>query len=560
MKENTDIDQLFEEQLADLKVEPAIDSWGKISSSLDAAVAASVKNSKRKKRFILIAFVSTIAALFAYVLFFGHSGDKNDTSIDKQHALFHQEQQLNDDQTKKRLKPEMIVQKEDNAHANENLKEKTIVTPAKQNIEPYESFVEKPITNTKSNNKQPIESNKKFDKKSTTSSIKANTKAVLNSEELVEPTKTMVSSKEDKEPKVALYYATKQAEVNSETEQKSKAVENQKQVIVAEKEVQTEEKASIYRQAQDRNSASNEKTSEVKNEKKAETLAQVDDKKKEAVAETKKNTAPSPTEVMGVYASTGWSFDIFGGPALISSNERIPMAESRMLQQTDKKSHIITPSMGLNINYHYNNWFVRSGVAYSEYGENKEYLKSSEMHDTVGYSKQLVNSYYSHDTTGWMQDPGDPSVSIPIYDAVFHSDTTYTWMSRDSLYYEHQNISAQNRYRYIEIPLMVGYELRFKNLGLELATGVSVGFRVNSSGLFIDSNRELVNINASNSPYSNTMMNYLLSIGVKYHIGNRLSVVAQPIYKTNMNSLFNSSSDVRYHNFGINLGINYIIK
>ena len=78
----------------------------------------------------------------------------------------------------------------------------------------------------------------------------------------------------------------------------------------------------------------------------------------------------------------------------------------------------------------------------------------------------------------------------------------------------------------------------------------------------MDSNNELVNINSSNSPYSNTMMNYIITIGINYHIGNRLSITAQPIYKTNLNSIIKSGvgSDIRYNNLGVNLGINYIIK
>ena len=532
MKENTNIDQLFEEQLADLKVEPKVDSWDKIASSLDAMATTNVAQSNGKNRLILIALLGTIAALFAYVLFFGHSGDKDTTSGKRQQVVLPIEQKLNNEGAEKVTVTDAAQYKKPEV-TDDVLNNKTFETQTKQDAKAAKpSIVESKKASTVNSSEQ-SRNPKEFD--NSTSQINKS-KVALRTEQSAKADEMAVAIEEEEKAseKEAVYITEPFTKEQNEAE-----ISNKTQAVVV------ENKANV---------------SEVSTEEKTQSIAAIDTDKKAENATTKAVAGPSPNEVSGIYASTGWSFDLFGGPAMISSNESIPMAESKMLQQTDKKSLIITPSLGLNINYHYNNWFVRSGIAYAEFGENKEYLKNTEMHDTTGYSRQLVHSYYSHDTTGWIQDPNDPSVSIPVYDAVFHSDTTYIWVSRDSLYYEHQNIYAQNRYRYIEIPLMVGYEMRFKNFGLELATGVSVGFRVNSSGLFMDSNHELVDINSSNSPYSNTMMNYMLSVGVKYHIGNRLSVIAQPVYKTNLNSLFTSSNDIRYHSIGLNLGLNYIIK
>jgi len=73
-------------------------------------------------------------------------------------------------------------------------------------------------------------------------------------------------------------------------------------------------------------------------------------------------------------------------------------------------------------------------------------------------------------------------------------------------------------------------------------------------------NDDLIDINQGNSPYTNSMMNYLLIVGVKYHLTNRFSIIAQPTYKTNISSLFSSETNTSYNNFGLNVGLNYIIK
>lgn len=182
------------------------------------------------------------------------------------------------------------------------------------------------------------------------------------------------------------------------------------------------------------------------------------------------------------------------------------------------------------------------------------------MHDTSGYSKQQISEYYSYDSVGYYIDPTNPNVIVILYDAILHVDTSYKWITEDSLYYEHIAIQAQNRYHYIEIPAMIGYEFHFKNLGLQLSTGVSLGFRVNSSGKFLDSDNKLIDINNDNSPYSRQVLNYIFSIGLNYHLNRRLSVTLQPVYKTNINSLFTEGSSARYNHYSVNMGINYIIK
>ena len=603
MKEQNEIDQLFEQQLGNLSVEPTVASWDKITSSLDAAAisgggAGGASTLGRKKLFIY-ALIGTVAAILAYVIFFNNQG-KGRNIIPREHPVVKIKKQNTGapNETVQHANSSKATEKVESVNSS-NTSVTTIDTPEqnavdvntqsdnenldanvqKQKISYSEESIDQPKANIKKQalNTPVVMSTPVFtDNSENTSTTNMSTQSPQEVQK-----QEVVNETSSENNQVAPELASEEIALNeTESSQAEEVVEttNEAVPVVAAVEQQSSEIAEVNE------SAVQEQSEEVLNEQNVNTTTtekEIVEEASEEIATTineseevektdidksdevaQGENIPSTTETAGIHQATGWSIDAFVGPAFIQSNEEIIPTEGDMIYQTSKDAKITTPNMGLNVKYHINNWFIQSGVGYAEYGENKNYNQNIEMHDTSGFAKQKIDDYYTYDTTGWIPDPNNSGVLIPVFDAIHHSDTSYSWVTEDSMYYEHQSIYAQNRFRYIEIPAMVGYEFRFKNLGIEVATGVSLGFRVNSSGKFLDSDNNLVDINPSNSPYTNTMMNYILTVGVKYHISNRFSVIAQPIYKTNLNSLIKSgiASDVRYSSFGMNVGVNYIIK
>jgi hypothetical protein len=523
MKENNEIDNLFEEALGNLQVEPDVASWTELSASLDAAASAGESGGKR--RLFFYAFIGTVAALLAYLFFF----NKNQTQfIDKKDT---RQVEVPQQQKEQKSTPVQVAEPKKKV---QNISDKSSAAGVVKKASPSNSTDNKTIKKVKSTASNSASTNpKRADIKE--SQNKINGTSFIVSEEVIA---TSVEDNSNKQAAANRAEETTAVVASSDNEVEIKA-ENMEEVTPEVETAKTNNVAIILEEAISEDNAIASKSEQ----------------------EAMESSAPSPNSIAGVRNATALSIGVYGGPAFISSNETFVVDEGGLIYQTEKEQRIITPTIGLDINYHINNWFIRSGIAYAEYGENRTYSNKIEKHDTAGYSRTSVKTYYTYDTTGWITDPGNSSVQIPVYDAIMHHDTTYIWVSRDSLYYEHQNIYAQNRFRYIEIPLMLGYEYKFKNLGIELATGVSVGFRVNSSGKFMDSNKQLVDINSSNSPYSHTMMNYIFTAGVNYHFSDRFSIAVRPVYKTNLNSIIESGvgSDIRYNSFGVNLGINYII-
>jgi len=577
MKEANEIDQLFEESLGGLAVEPSAEAWGNIASGVDAAAGGGASTaSAGSTKYLMWVLLGTIAAILASIFFFTQSrsevkpSDHNTIANVNTKADIVAVEQIKSNETISIVSEEEINQTSEtrmdanNADVDQaetlaiSATDKRIEKKAIDNNLQTEVVERTPMSyNIDEQNTSTVSSSDSYDKEQDLDSKLTNT--VLESEVTIVEEAVIV------ETQVAVPAETPKTtnEVSKETNNTEVVSEASAAQVANVTNNQSQEANSLQESSEakieSKETALVENSSEVKTEEKEEISNTEEASSENAVVESTE-TAPSPTETAGTHFATGWSVDVFGGPAWINNTEQATQVEGSTIYQTSMDKNILTPNIGLNIKYHLNNWFIQSGLTYAEYGENRDYTNKIEMHDTSGYSNQNINEYYSYDSVGFYIDPNNPTVVITLYDAIKHSDTSYNWVSEDSLYYEHHNIYAQNRFRYIEIPLMFGYEFRFKNLGVELSTGVSFGFRVNSSGKFLDSNNELININQSNSPYSNTMMNYLLSIGVKYHLTNRFSIIAQPTYKTNISSLFSSGTTTSYNNFGLNVGLNYIIK
>jgi len=264
---------------------------------------------------------------------------------------------------------------------------------------------------------------------------------------------------------------------------------------------------------------------------------------------------PLPTSIRSINAVTGFSIDLFGGPEYIHSPSEIVFKEGDNISIVKKSAYITDYSFGANIKFHYNKFFAQSGMVYSNFGDAYSLNQNNEIHDTSGgYYSYNINTHYTYDTLGWDDDPLNPGVLVPILVGNLHTDTIITdWNSMDSLSYQNEFASAETRYRYIEIPLMLSYQLQYKDWSFLASAGASYGFKVADKAVYTSDNT-LKNHDKISSPYSNSNINGIVSIGIAYAISNKISVVLQPTYKTNFTGL--TAQSTKYHSLSIRCGIN----
>ena len=262
-----------------------------------------------------------------------------------------------------------------------------------------------------------------------------------------------------------------------------------------------------------------------------------------------------PTSIRASGASTGFSFDLFGGPEYIHSPSEITYNEADNILVKKKSAYIKDYSFGANIKYNFNKLFIQSGLVYSNFGDILSLNQKNELHDTSGgYYSYNINTYYTYDTLRWDEDPLQPGVLVPVLSSNMHTDTVITnWNSTDSLCYENELASAETRYRYIEIPLMVGYQLAYKNWGFLLSAGASLGFKVSDEAEYT-SNNKLSDLDKLSTPYSDSNINGIVSLGLSYSISDKISFILQPTYKTNLTGF--TAHSTRYQSISIRCGIN----
>ncbi|HEY9114216.1 MAG TPA: outer membrane beta-barrel protein [Bacteroidales bacterium] len=208
--------------------------------------------------------------------------------------------------------------------------------------------------------------------------------------------------------------------------------------------------------------------------------------------------------------------------------------------QLAHESSAVSYSAGLDFQVTFKNWFVQTGLAYSRFKNNRNYNYSFSAFDSL-------QSHYVNDTTwGWLFDPpitGEPiiigidSVFVPVYNQINE---------------------GSNEWECIEIPLLAGYNFNKSRFTVNIATGFSYGIYIKANGNVpsLSEQNVFTNLSEIEDKMNRHQFNYLLQVGVSYHITPDWSIMAYPFYKQNLQSVFDNNYpiDERFRTFGIKFG------
>ena len=196
-------------------------------------------------------------------------------------------------------------------------------------------------------------------------------------------------------------------------------------------------------------------------------------------------------------------------------------------------------SAGADVRINIKNWYIQTGLTYAVYKLDRNYNHSFEALDSL-------NSYYQADTIwGWAFDP--PEINKPI---VLGFDTTYVPVYNDIN-------EGTNEWHYLEIPLLAGYKFNRGRFSFDIGTGFSYGFLLYASGNVPGLEQENTFVELENTDLNQHMFNYLVQVGVSYHLTPAWSLNLAPWYKHNLNSVFDNNYpvDQRVNAIGINFGL-----
>jgi hypothetical protein len=241
-----------------------------------------------------------------------------------------------------------------------------------------------------------------------------------------------------------------------------------------------------------------------------------------------------------------WEIGVFGSPEWVSKTLMAgdPYQTYKQMRENGEEN-ILSYSLGGDITLNAGNFFLRSGVSYSVYGEDARYLFDTSKIDSV-------LSYYDYDTTfRWIFDP--PFIGEPL---IIGIDSTYITVFEEIEMEEY----SENRYQHFEVPLIFGYQTSFGKFNLEFGAGVSFGYVFKANATLPNAQlNNLIEVNEKSEMLRKFNINYIVQAGIKYRFQETWSIWIRPTYKRNVNSIFEKDYPVeqKFSTFGLQTGIHF---
>ena len=170
--------------------------------------------------------------------------------------------------------------------------------------------------------------------------------------------------------------------------------------------------------------------------------------------------------------------------------------------------------LNTGVTYHAGRFSIQTGVGLGYIFDHANYRVNYKSKDSIGYFTSIIS---------FIVNPGNIVVfttkDIPVYDSLQH-------IADDR---------AINRYTYLQIPLMLGYELFETNhFSLGIKAGPAISFLIGTKEAlpFIDyPNARLIRV--ENNTLSRVKMNWEIqaALDLEYRLVKNFSIYAQPYYK-----------------------------
>jgi len=205
------------------------------------------------------------------------------------------------------------------------------------------------------------------------------------------------------------------------------------------------------------------------------------------------------------------------------------------------KNSNFNQSAQISANYDYKNITIQSGIGLSFY--NNEALSSVNYIscDSVGYYEKVTSFYV-------IMESGTPNVvfnTVPVnvYDSLYHSSYEFT----------------RNNYRYLQIPLLIGYKMYYNRFSLTIRSGAGLGilnYKKEPGTPFNKKDAQLLSIEQHTPSLTKTYWQFLFSVGGGYQFTDNISIAVEPTFKYYLSPFYEQKDFKRYpYSIGVKTGI-----
>ncbi|MEI8058520.1 MAG: hypothetical protein WCG67_00070 [Ferruginibacter sp.] len=219
-------------------------------------------------------------------------------------------------------------------------------------------------------------------------------------------------------------------------------------------------------------------------------------------------------------------FEIYAGPDIAFRSLSDTGNSAYLQKRRESTSFSSAYSAGLRYTQVFSNGMsIRTGVNYSQINEKFTYVKGNLIQITY-----IINA---------------------------NGDTTGTYITTGTRYK-----TTHNKFRTIDIPLVMGYEIGNGRIHANINAGVIVNAYSWQKGEILDTTLNPVNINTgkSNSPYqfkTNIGLGFLAGVSFYYKLNEKVHLLAEPYFRYNLTPMSNENLTFKqkYNTSGIRLGI-----
>lgn len=528
MKENKNLERLFQEKFKDFQEQPPLESWDYIANNLNP-------KQRKKKPFGLlfgsIASVAVLALVFAYPYFADNKDVNNKIDTTENPTVL--EEKTNTLQAKEDLKvtTDDVVEEA----TPKVIKEKNTVVKSATNTNIRESLVEEKTAKTKSNlvsgaalseatfsglkRSKATKSKPKYKRLQ-----KPKTSNFITGPSIVKSTSKLKNKEEDSSTNIE-NKAIKKEKTNTNSIANEgfgysvlKATDKEKQHWVNQQNKLKTEGTFLL----DKDSTS---TNLVLNKEESLVLQQLEPHKnvgKEAIEKELKQK---------------WAVSAIIAPIVFNNTSNNSFLDA---QYNASSSISNTTSTGLGLQYKINNrWSISTAVAQ---------LDMSQHTENVLYRSQLNQNFESlpsvkREGFGTIIDFYDPADAQKFTDI----ETLNKVFTEGSL---------QQELRFVEVPLEVNYLLLDKKFKIDIIGGFSTFF-LNQNNIYLQSNGGQMRIGEANN-VNNTHFSSNIGLGIRYRFFNGFQANLQPMFKQQINT-FNSNTGGKDPSFlGFYTGFSYL--
>ncbi|MEQ9262575.1 MAG: outer membrane beta-barrel protein [Owenweeksia sp.] len=321
--------------------------------------------------------------------------------------------------------------------------------------------------------------------------------------------------------------------------------ENEKEILAGKEdtgEKSPDEKGETTVETEDEETASEEGTEEKTVDFKMAHLAFPN------IAETNVMSSSEEDEQINFFSRERFSLSLWGGYAYTG---KILEADNQnyLDKRKNEEEAIWSIPTGLNLDYFLSrNWTFGVGIRWAEYGENIQYNLNRRDTAIVDGRFNTIDNFTNVISVD----------SVRVIDGILqgHWDYTVVYDVEDTTA---QDANGRSSWRYIEIPVTVGYRFGSGRVKPWVRGGVSFGVPVQTSFQYIQTGATfLLDESQNGQRVAPLQYNALLNLGVDCYLTRSFSIRLNGFGTMQLNSgLVQSGVRQRYYQLGLSLGAAY---